>query len=414
MDSLSFSSSSSSSTHQRQACKQYHYVSEQRTVTVKVLELLDADFGLYVWPSALVLAEYIFRRLDMFTGSIDSPKIILELGAGTALPSLLLAKATTPGSTVLITTDRPYAPHIFDNINRAYKENDISWTMDQRHEQQQHRIIVRSLGWGDFTLASPHNPDGGLLQLLKDVSGIEQAKAGSPRSPGKIDLILGSDTFYNPPDFEPLLATVSFIINRHNPDCVFLTSYQNRSAKRNIDHLLEKWGLEGRVIEWEAFDFDMSKFVTSGDTDGTEGGSFASMSEDVEQEQDCHDEEQESEEEEEERWMRLAKEEIGHAISAPEAGLSSMPVLVLVDYSSGSDFEEGDATEIDDEETPAAADDSASVSNYGHEQENYNHKMGDGGSLSSVHVLWICKRGRGDDAFAAWERNRHQAAKANE
>jgi len=133
----------------------------------------------------------------MFTGTTDNPKIILELGAGTALPSLLLAKATAPGSTVLITTDRPNAPHILDNIQRAYQENHISWSMDQP-QQQQHRIMVRSLGWGDFTLASPRNPNGGLLQLLKDVSPIVQVRGGAS-SPGKIDLILGSDTFYNPP-----------------------------------------------------------------------------------------------------------------------------------------------------------------------------------------------------------------------
>lgn len=133
----------------------------------------------------------------MFTGTTDNPIIILELGAGTALPSILLAKATTPGSIVLITTDRPNAPHILDNIRRAYQENHISWSMFQP-QQQPHRIMVRSLGWGDFTLASPRNPDGGLLQLLKDVSPIVQVKEGAS-SPGKIDLILGSDTFYNPP-----------------------------------------------------------------------------------------------------------------------------------------------------------------------------------------------------------------------
>ncbi|KAG0270055.1 Methyltransferase-like protein 23 [Linnemannia exigua] len=423
MDFLSSSSSSPfSSTHQRQACKRYHFVSEQQTISVKVLELLDADFGLYVWPSALVLSEFIFHRLDMFTGSIDNPKIILELGAGTALPSLLLAKATAPGSTVLITTDRPYAPHILDNIHRAYKENSISWTMDQDHDQQQrHRLMVRSLGWGDFTLMSPRNPDGGLLQLLKDVSGIEQVKEGRPSSPGKIDIILGSDTFYNPPDFEPLLATVSFIINRHNPDCVFLTTYQNRSAKRNIDHLLEKWGLEGRVIEWEAFDFDMSKFVNGGDTDGIKDESLTIPLKRVEQELELdqeldEDEEQESEKDDEgeDRWVRLAKEEIRRAMSTPEVELSKMPGLALVDYSSGSDHEEDAVSQIDDAgvdgkgSMPGSARESASVSDDGNGQENYSHKMGDGGSLSSVHFLWICKRGSGDNVFATWVRSRHQ------
>lgn len=353
----------------------------------------------------------------MFTGTTDNPKIILELGAGTALPSILLAKATAPGLTALITTDRPNAPHILDNIQRAYQENHISWSMDQP-QQEQHRIMVRSLGWGDFTLASPHNPAGGLLQLLKDVSPIVQVKGGSS-SPGKIDLILGSDTFYNPPgtlfldsrwtfatalsiyhlfakpidtyillfscvlDFEPLLATVSFIINRHNPDCVFLTTYQNRSAKRNIDHLLEKWGLEGRVIDWEAFDFDMSKFVSGGD---------AKVDSDI----SIEEKEGQESEDEEDRWLRLAKEEIGRAMSTPEAGSTKKPgLLALVDYSSGSDSDE-DESAVD----PVGESE---------DEEDDTHKMGDGGSLSSVHFLWICKHGRGDDAFAAWVKSRCQA-----
>ncbi|KAG0208113.1 hypothetical protein BGX33_006466 [Mortierella sp. NVP41] len=329
----------------------------------------------------------------MFTGSIDNPKILLELGAGTALPSLLLAKATTPGSTVLITTDRPCAPHIIDNIHRAYKENNISWTSDN-HQQQHHRIMVRSLGWGDFTLANPRNPDGGLLQLLKDVTGIEQVREDGSSTPGKIDLILGSDTFYNPPDFEPLLATVSFIINRHNPDCVFLTTYQNRSAKRNIDHLLEKWGLEGRIIEWEAFDFDMNKFVTGGENeddeedgedDGEEEGSLSDVS--VGNNRDS--------EEEEDRWLRLAREEIGRAMNGPEPGVpAKKPSLALVDYSSGSDSEDNEDERIEG--------DGESIGDSVDDNGDYGHRMGDGGSLSSVYLLWICRRGRGDDAFAAW------------
>ncbi|KAG9065063.1 hypothetical protein KI688_002384 [Linnemannia hyalina] len=332
----------------------------------------------------------------MFTGTTENPKIILELGAGTALPSLLLAKTTTPGSTVLITTDRPNAPHILDNIQRAYQENHISWSMDQP-QQQQYRIMVRSLGWGDFTLASPRNPDGGLLQLLKDVSPIVQVKGGTSNA-GNIDLILGSDTFYNPPDFEPLLATVSFIINRHNPDCVFLTTYQNRSAKRNIDHLLEKWGLEGRVIEWEAFDFDMSKFVSGGDA--KDEGDIS-----IEEKEGQGSEDEEGQEsEDEDRWLRLAKEEIDRAMSTPEAGSTKKPgLLALVDYSSGSDSEE------EDKDTCASEASVVDPVSESEDEQDDTHKMGDGGSLSSVHFLWICKRGRGDDAFAAWIGSRPQA-----
>ena len=43
--------------------------------------------GLYIWPSSPVLAWYLWLHHSKFTG-----KRVLELGAGTALPGILLAK----------------------------------------------------------------------------------------------------------------------------------------------------------------------------------------------------------------------------------------------------------------------------------------------------------------------------------
>lgn len=214
---------------------------------------MDPNFGLYVWPSSLVLAEYIFDRLDLFqpaapltppfsagtksrsdahARSTGSPKIVLELGAGTALPTLLLAKATDPKATFLIATDRPDVPSILDNIREALKENQIpvfdrsspmhesrsqGQLLDggqERHEsretdRERPRVEVRGLGWGDFSASEdaardPMDKDassrgGGLLQLLKDVGqSVCQERDGSLQ-PGRIDILLGSDTFYNPP-----------------------------------------------------------------------------------------------------------------------------------------------------------------------------------------------------------------------
>ncbi|KAF9379677.1 Methyltransferase-like protein 23, partial [Mortierella sp. AD011] len=181
----------------QRACRQFSYKSGQLDIPVKVLELLDPDFGLYVWPSALVLAEYIAHRLDMFNGSPDNPKVILELGAGTALPSLLLAKATRDN--FLIVTDRPDVPQILANVQEALKENGIQTLYPQDPNA---RVLVRGLGWGDFTFANEYDKVGGLQQLLKDISCMEQINnlsSSSSRSRGQIDLILGSDVFYNPP-----------------------------------------------------------------------------------------------------------------------------------------------------------------------------------------------------------------------
>lgn len=59
---------------------------------------------------------------------------------------------------------------------------------------------------------------------------------------GPLDLILGSDCFYDPSVFEDILVTVSFLLER-NPTARFLCTYQERSADWSIEHLLSKWNL---------------------------------------------------------------------------------------------------------------------------------------------------------------------------
>lgn len=59
---------------------------------------------------------------------------------------------------------------------------------------------------------------------------------------GSLDLILGSDCFYDPSVFEDIVVTVAFLLER-NPAARFLCTYQERSADWSIEHLLNKWGL---------------------------------------------------------------------------------------------------------------------------------------------------------------------------
>jgi len=69
----------------------------------------------------------------------------------------------------------------------------------------------------------------------------------------KADIILGSDCFYDTKDFDDILATVSFLMEK-NPQTKFWTSYQERSSSRSIEDLLNKWGLKGVQIPLEDFD----------------------------------------------------------------------------------------------------------------------------------------------------------------
>jgi hypothetical protein len=186
-------------------------------------------------------------------------------------------------------------------------------------------------------------------------------------------------------DFEPLLATVSYIINRHNPNCVFLTTYQNRSAKRNIDHLLEKWNLEGRIVDWEEFGFDLSKFIFADD----EAGSGPNVDRQSTKEPQDRVAIETPREDDDEPWLRRARLEVGHTMhNPPTVGTSSTHKVSLVDYSSGTESEdEMDTREDKDLEKTQAEQTATSGSKY---------RIGDGGSLNSVYLLWISKRGCGD------------------
>ncbi|CAG8446592.1 8213_t:CDS:2 [Funneliformis caledonium] len=165
---------------------------EEQSVIIK--ELLEPSYGCYIWPSAFVLAEYIWYKRDLF-----KDKTILELGSGTSLPGFLCALISN--DTHVILTDRPDAPQVLENMRDTVRLNNL---------KTRNNIWIRGLMWGDF--------GDGLFQLLTDVD----------QSNRKVDWILGSDTFYDPKDFEDLLVTVAYILTYHSPNAKFITSYQER------------------------------------------------------------------------------------------------------------------------------------------------------------------------------------------
>jgi len=64
---------------------------------------------------------------------------------------------------------------------------------------------------------------------------------------GEVDLLLGSDVFYDPAVFEDLISTAAYILE-HNPKAKFLATYQERSADWSIEHLLTKWSLKCKHV----------------------------------------------------------------------------------------------------------------------------------------------------------------------
>lgn len=119
--------------------------------------------------------------------------------------------------------------------------------------------------------------------------------------------------------------------------------------------MLQKWGLEARVIAWDEFGFDMGKYVAlSNDED--QGGSTEG-------------------------------DDMNHDTNKLNVSPPKAPVAIpLVDYSSGSESDEMD-------EDLAKPDGNREFD--GDTLEPISpHRMGDGGAISSVHLLWICKQGQ--------------------
>jgi predicted nicotinamide N-methyase len=195
---------------------------------LRFISSLDAHYSSYPWPSSHVLCWYLWsRRAEICSqGTIK----VLELGSGVGVCGVLVALINRhvekwldrrdAGSEWNVTlTDLASPSRILDNLRQTVSLNAF--------ELSDPRISVEPLNWGEFLPPSPN-------------------------STWKYDLLIASDVFYQPDLFPALLLTISHTLAHHaQPDAVVLTSYQERSSKRDIGVLLEAYGLEGRVLDWE-------------------------------------------------------------------------------------------------------------------------------------------------------------------
>ncbi|KAM4692566.1 histone-arginine methyltransferase METTL23 [Rhinophrynus dorsalis] len=182
---------------------------------VTIPEVLDSQYGMYVWPSAVVLAQYLWYHQKLLTG-----KMVLEVGAGVSLPGVVAAKC---GAKVIL-SDCAEMPQCLENCHRSCVVNNIAG------------VPVIGLTWGEIS------PD--LLDLPY------------------IDIILGSDVFYEPKDFEDVLVTVRFLMEK-NPSAQFWTTYQVRSADWSVEDLLYKWNMKCKNAPLKTFNADKEQLAGS-------------------------------------------------------------------------------------------------------------------------------------------------------
>ncbi|KAE9606616.1 hypothetical protein Lal_00025942 [Lupinus albus] len=167
---------------------------ESSRFCISIIENMKEDYGLFVWPSSVILAEYVSQHKQRFQGAT-----VLELGAGTSLPGLVAAKL---GAHVTL-TDHSQRLQVLENMRKVCDLNKLDCN-------------VRGLTWGVW--------DSSIFNLHPTI-------------------ILGADVLYDSNAFDNLFATVTFLL-RKSPGSVFITSYHNRSGHHLIEFLMGKWGLK--------------------------------------------------------------------------------------------------------------------------------------------------------------------------
>ncbi|XP_051570465.1 histone-arginine methyltransferase METTL23-like isoform X4 [Myxocyprinus asiaticus] len=124
---------------------------DTQSLTVSIPEVLDPQYGMYVWPCAVVLSQYVWMAREEL-----QHKTVLELGAGVSLPGVVAAKC---GAHVILSDSADF-PLCLENCRRSCNVNNLP------------SVPVIGLTWGQI---SPE-----LLSLPP------------------VDVILGSDVFYEP------------------------------------------------------------------------------------------------------------------------------------------------------------------------------------------------------------------------
>ncbi|XP_063540509.1 acyl-CoA-binding domain-containing protein 6-like [Cydia strobilella] len=173
---------------------------------IVIPELLSAGYSFYTWPSAPLLAWYLWTQRRHLRGLR-----VLELGCGTGLPGILAAKC---GAEVTL-SDSVALPRSLRHLSDCCEANGLVPGRD---------VQLLGLAWGLF---------------LADVHSLRP-----------VDLLLASDCFYEPSQFEEVLSTVAYLLD--GTDARFLCAYQERSTDWSIEALLKKWGLKGALLDLDS------------------------------------------------------------------------------------------------------------------------------------------------------------------
>ena len=159
--------------------------------------------ALHTWDGGVCLAAFVAADPALVRG-----KRVLELGAGTGVPSIVSALLGAASCTATERDDARTLGNLRANVAANHAD-----------------VAVTACDW--------HRDAASLLS------------AG-------VDVLLGADVLYSSEDFDPVLRTVAAAMAA-NPSAVFYTTYQERSNRRTLSPHLRKYGLVAEVVPLPSF-----------------------------------------------------------------------------------------------------------------------------------------------------------------
>eukprot|EP00405_Crypthecodinium_cohnii_P029213 CAMPEP_0206501448 /NCGR_PEP_ID=MMETSP0324_2-20121206/53323_1 /ASSEMBLY_ACC=CAM_ASM_000836 /TAXON_ID=2866 /ORGANISM="Crypthecodinium cohnii, Strain Seligo" /LENGTH=260 /DNA_ID=CAMNT_0053989283 /DNA_START=141 /DNA_END=920 /DNA_ORIENTATION=+ len=159
-----------------------------------------------VWPAALVLANHLS---DNYAGQPEWSKVV-ELGAGTGLPSFVMSRSGCPSATV---TDVPWLVPLMEfNIQANFESDDCC------------RPSAMPLRWGSDV----------------DAKKVMHHIGGAP------DIVIAADIIYRREDFDALISTLTTLGARK----VVMAVTERGGVVADFMHRLELegWDLEANMV----------------------------------------------------------------------------------------------------------------------------------------------------------------------
>lgn len=153
--------------------KEYILLNGSRILYEEEYFVTDDGTPVFCWPSSFVLSNYIASHPELVQN-----KCVLELGAGVGLPGLVSAAL---------------------GAHRVY-------FADKRENHVARRILERNLECNGFQSIGVYYPiDWGDCYPLEMDYPIEQ-----------LDIVIGSDLFYDPKQLEPTVMTIASLFRYHS------------------------------------------------------------------------------------------------------------------------------------------------------------------------------------------------------